>query len=224
MHEATDIRRLLAALPGNRSFLESEPDRQTPVKTRYVAHGQQLLRTDNETTAAVSRRTAEKVLAAFSAALPECSVALLSDYAKGVLNGAFAQEFIAAARTAGKPVIVDPKGKDFTRYKGATLIKPNLRELGEATGLAITDDSEQEAAAYQLLRDTGAAYILVTRGAAGMMLAPTQAARSSDFQLWHARYTMSREPVTPLPQWLLPRSVRARLYRTPSKLPISPRG
>jgi D-beta-D-heptose 7-phosphate kinase/D-beta-D-heptose 1-phosphate adenosyltransferase len=170
--EATDIRRLLADLPGNRSVLESEQGRQTPVKTRYVAHGQQLLRTDNETTAAVSPRTADKVLAAFSAALPECSVALLSDYAKGVLNGTFAQEFIAAARAAGKPVIVDPKGKDFTRYRGATLIKPNLRELGEATGLPVTDDSEQETAAEQLLRETGAAYILVTRGAAGMMLAP----------------------------------------------------
>jgi D-beta-D-heptose 7-phosphate kinase/D-beta-D-heptose 1-phosphate adenosyltransferase len=170
--EATDIRRLLADLPGNRSFLKSETGRRTSVKTRYVAHGQQLLRTDNETTAAVSRGTADKLLAAFSAALSECSVALLSDYAKGVLNGALAQEFIAAARAAGKSVIVDPKGKDFTRYKGATLIKPNLRELGEATGLAVAGDSAQETAARQLLRDTGAAYILVTRGAEGMMLAP----------------------------------------------------
>ena len=170
--EAANIRGLLAALPGNRSFLESEPGRRTPVKTRYVAHGQQLLRADSEDTAAVSRGTAEKLLAAFCRVLPECSVALLSDYAKGVLNGAFAQEFIGAARAARKPVVVDPKGKDFTRYKGATLIKPNLRELGEATGLAVISEKEQEAAARQLLRDTEAAYILVTRGAEGMMLAP----------------------------------------------------
>jgi D-beta-D-heptose 7-phosphate kinase / D-beta-D-heptose 1-phosphate adenosyltransferase len=92
------------------------------------------------------------------------------------LNGAFAPEFIAAARAAGKPIIVDPKGKDFTRYKGATLIKPNLRELGEATGLAVAGDTEQERAARQLLRDTGAEYILVTCGAEGMMLAPAGSA------------------------------------------------
>lgn len=170
--EAATIRGLLDVLPGNRFCLESEAGRRTPVKTRYVAHGQQLLRADSETAAAVSRGTAEKLLAAFSAALPECSVVLLSDYAKGVLNGALAQEFIAAARAAGKPIIVDPKGKDFTRYHGATLIKPNLRELGEATGLSVNADSEQETAARRLLRDTGAEYILITRGAEGMMLAP----------------------------------------------------
>ena len=174
--EAAKILELLAALPGNRSFLECEPGRRTPVKTRFVAHGQQLLRADSETTAAVSRKTAEKLLAAFSGALPECSVVLLSDYAKGVLNGAVAQEFIAAARAAGKPIIVDPKGRDFARYRHATLIKPNLRELGEATGQAVAGDTEQERAARQLLRDTGAEYILVTRGAEGMMLAPAGSA------------------------------------------------
>jgi D-beta-D-heptose 7-phosphate kinase/D-beta-D-heptose 1-phosphate adenosyltransferase len=170
--EASRVRELLQALPGSRTRLESEPGRQTSVKTRYVAHGQQLLRADNETTTAVSPKTAARMLAAFTEALAECSVALLSDYAKGVLNGAAAGEFIAAARNAGVPVIVDPKGRDFTRYKCATLIKPNLRELGEATGLPVAGDEVQETAARRLLEETGAKYILVTRGSAGMMLVP----------------------------------------------------
>lgn len=170
--EAAKVAELLAALPGNLSHLEREPGRQTPVKTRYVAHGQQLLRADKESTAAVREDTAGKLLAAFSAALPQCAIVLFSDYAKGVLTGAYAREFISVARAAGKPVIVDPKGREFNRYRGATVIKPNLKELAEATGMTVSGDDAQEAAARRLLHDTEAEYILVTRGAEGMMLTP----------------------------------------------------
>jgi D-beta-D-heptose 7-phosphate kinase/D-beta-D-heptose 1-phosphate adenosyltransferase len=170
--EAGNIRTLLDELPGNCAVLEREPVRQTPVKTRYLAHGQQILRADSETAAAVSRETHQRLLSAFSAALPECSIVLLSDYAKGVLNGDYVQAFIAAARVARKPVVVDPKGRDFTRYKGATLIKPNLHELGEATGMAVSGDAAQEAASRRLLLETEAEYILLTRGPEGMMLTP----------------------------------------------------
>jgi D-beta-D-heptose 7-phosphate kinase / D-beta-D-heptose 1-phosphate adenosyltransferase len=170
--EAAMIRDMLGALPGIHAFVEAEPGRQTPVKTRYVALGQQLLRADRETTVPLNRTTAKKLIAAFSAALPECSIVLLSDYAKGVLSGDLAQEFIRAGRASGKAVIVDPKGNDFARYRGATLIKPNLRELGDATGLPVAGDEAQEAAARKLLRDTEVEYILVTRGAEGMMLIP----------------------------------------------------
>ena len=168
--EADRIAELLAALPGARRYLARDRDRQTPVKTRYMAHGQQLLRADKETTLAVSPQTAADLLAAFRAALPECSAVLISDYAKGVLDGEAAQDFIGAARQAGKPAVVDPKGRDFIRYRGATVIKPNLKELGEATGLPVADDHAQETAARRLLADTGAEHILLTRGAAGMML------------------------------------------------------
>jgi D-beta-D-heptose 7-phosphate kinase/D-beta-D-heptose 1-phosphate adenosyltransferase len=170
--EAGKVAQLLAALPGNLAHLERESGRQTPVKTRYIAHGQQLLRADSETASGVQPASATKLLAAFSAALPQCSIVLLSDYAKGVLVEDYAQEFIRVARSAGKPVIVDPKGRDFSRYRGASVIKPNLKELGEATGLPVSGNSEQEAAARKLLRDTEAEYILVTRGAEGMMLMP----------------------------------------------------
>ncbi len=167
---ATQISELLAALSGARPFLARDCDRQTSVKTRYVAQGQQLLRTDNETIVPLSARTAADLLAEFRAALPECSAALICDYAKGVLSGQAAQDFINSARQAGKATIVDPKGRDFSRYRGATVIKPNLKELGEATGLPISTDSEQQLAARRLLADTGAEHILLTRGPAGMML------------------------------------------------------
>ncbi len=168
--EAKEISRLIADLPGTCATLQAEPGRQTPTKTRYIAQGQQLLRADNESTDPVKPQTAETLLAAFTAALDRCSVVLLSDYAKGLLNGSHAQEFILAARAAGKPVIVDPKGRDFSRYRNATLLKPNLRELAEATGLSVSDTAAQETAGRKLLHDTAAESILITLGAQGMML------------------------------------------------------
>jgi D-beta-D-heptose 7-phosphate kinase / D-beta-D-heptose 1-phosphate adenosyltransferase len=170
--EAAEISDLVRDLPGTCASLQAEPGRQTPSKTRYIAQGQQLLRADNESTDAVKPETAEALLAAFTAALDGCSVVLLSDYAKGMLNGPRAQQFILAARAAGKPVIVDPKGRDFSRYRNATLLKPNLRELAEATGLTVSGTAAQENAARQLLNDTAAESILVTLGAEGMMLLP----------------------------------------------------
>ncbi len=168
--EAEQIGKLLAELPRTEKFLARDAGRQTSVKRRYIARGQQLLRADRETAGGVGAEAAKTLLDAFRDALPRCSGVLLSDYAKGVLSGDAPQAFIDLARAAGKPVVVDPKGRDFRRYRGATVIKPNLKELEEATGFAVHDDASQEAAALRLLADTGAEHILLTRGAAGMML------------------------------------------------------
>jgi len=102
----------------------------------------------------------------------ECSVVFLSDYAKGVLKGSHARELIRVARAASKPVVVDPKGHDFERYQDATVIKPNLKELAEATGMSTANVDAQESAARVLLERAGAEYLLVTRGQAGMLLVP----------------------------------------------------
>ena len=96
----------------------------------------------------------------------------LSDYAKGVLKGSHARELIRVARAAGKPVVVDPKGHDFARYEHATVIKPNLKELAEATGMSTSNVHAQESAARVLLERAGAEFLLVTRGQAGMLLVP----------------------------------------------------
>lgn len=167
-----EVDSLLRAVPGCETHLVGEAGRKTPVKVRYIAHGQQLLRADNETTLPISGRSLEDTLTRFESAVAECSIVVLSDYAKGMLAGQFASEFIRVARSQGKRVIVDPKGRDFARYRGATLIKPNLKELGEATGMPTSNQDEQERAARRLLDETEASYILVTRGSAGMLLCP----------------------------------------------------
>ena len=144
----------------------------TAVKIRYIAHGQQLLRADDETAEITESAVFEALRDHFAAHVAECSIVFLSDYAKGMLKGSHAAEFIRIAKAAGKPVVVDPKGRDFERYRGVTVIKPNLKELAEATGMPIGDTASQEAAARQRLELTEAKFLLLTRGPAGMLLIP----------------------------------------------------
>jgi D-beta-D-heptose 7-phosphate kinase/D-beta-D-heptose 1-phosphate adenosyltransferase len=99
-------------------------------------------------------------------------VVVLSDYAKGVLSAPVLRAAIAAAKAAGKPVVVDPKSRDLSRYDGATLIKPNRREAAEATGVTGAGDEAAAAAANAILAAApNLASALVTRGGAGMTLA-----------------------------------------------------
>jgi D-beta-D-heptose 7-phosphate kinase/D-beta-D-heptose 1-phosphate adenosyltransferase len=171
---AGEIQTLLGKVPRCQPHVICEPGRTTPVKVRYVASGQQLLRTDQETTSAISAASLQGILSEFEAAIAGCHVVVLSDYAKGVLVGSLAGEFIRLARAQGKRVIVDPKGTDFSRYRYATIIKPNLKELAEATGSVVTDTASLEAAARKLLAQTEAEYILVTRGPDGILLVPRE--------------------------------------------------
>ena len=167
-----EVEALVKEVPRCEAYLLREDSRSTPVKIRYLAQGQHLLRVDQETTDIASPEILKALLAHFTAHVAECSIVFLSDYAKGILKGSHAQEFIGVARAAGKPVVVDPKGIDFERYRLATVIKPNLKELGEATGMPVTDTAAQESAARKLLDVTEAQFILLTRGGAGMLLIP----------------------------------------------------
>lgn len=145
-------------------------DRPTTVKTRFVAGSQHLLRADQERAAPLDAAGEDQVLAAFRIALASADVALLSDYAKGVLTDRVVREAIAAAHAAGVPVLVDPKSRDFARYAGATLLTPNLKELRQATDLPCRGDDDTAAAA-RLARDrAGVSALLVTRSEKGMTL------------------------------------------------------
>jgi len=161
---------LLEAMRGVEHRLVREPGRGSTVKTRYVAHGQQLLRADSETVAAASEEAWDELLKTFAEWLPLCRAVMLSDYAKGVLSGARAGILIELAREARVPSVVDPKGHDFQRYRGATVIKPNLRELHDATRMSVDSSEEIVRAARHLLEDCDLEHVLVTRGADGMTL------------------------------------------------------
>jgi D-beta-D-heptose 7-phosphate kinase/D-beta-D-heptose 1-phosphate adenosyltransferase len=150
--------------------------RKTSVKTRFISGSQQLLRVDNESTHPVSDVILSELLARFETLVAACDVVILSDYAKGLLKEERAARFVAAARKAGRPVFVDPKGRDFGRYRGASLVKPNLQELAEATNLPVSSDGAVEAAALTLIERNEIGAVLVTRGGLGMMLVRPNAA------------------------------------------------
>jgi D-beta-D-heptose 7-phosphate kinase/D-beta-D-heptose 1-phosphate adenosyltransferase len=104
------------------------------------------------------------------AAIPDCGALVLSDYAKGVLTARGIQAMIAAARKAGKPVIVDPKGTDYARYRGATLLTPNRREIAEATQIPFDGDAGVEKASRRVIESYGVEGVVCTRGAEGLSL------------------------------------------------------
>ena len=145
--------------------LHSDPRVQTTQKLRLIARRQQLLRVDMEKTP--STEVLASKLADFRGALGECDVVLLSDYGKGGLEHIAAM--IAAARKAKKPVLVDPKGDDYARYKGATLLTPNLAELRQVVG-SWKNEKDLAARVNALRRALRIDFLLLTRGENGMTL------------------------------------------------------
>jgi D-beta-D-heptose 7-phosphate kinase/D-beta-D-heptose 1-phosphate adenosyltransferase len=130
-----------------------------------------MLRADWEIAGAIETACEAELIAAAEQAVAKADAVVLSDYAKGVLTPHVVRAVIAAANKAGKPVVVDPKGIDYSIYKGATLVTPNRQELAEATHRRANTDEEISAAAENLRRELNAKAVLVTRSEAGMTLA-----------------------------------------------------
>lgn len=137
----------------------------TTQKIRCVCRGQQLLRADFEQAVPPALLTA--MARRFAVLLAEHDIVVLSDYAKGALNDC--QEFIRLAREAGKPVLIDPKGKHYERYAGATLLKPNLAEFTSCVG-DIQDEAHFCRLGNALRRRLRLEHLVVTRGEEGMSL------------------------------------------------------
>ena len=165
-----EVLRQIADLKIDAAGLIKDDGRRTSTKTRFLAAGQQILRADHETVAPLGDAIRGRVVEAASEAMQKCDVVVLSDYGKGVLQGGAAGELIAAARKAGKSVIVDPKGTEYERYRGAAVLTPNRRELAEATRMPTGCDDEVVAAARRLIEDCALDAVLATRGPDGMTL------------------------------------------------------
>ena len=139
-------------------------DRPTITKTRVQSRGQQLIRLDEEDTAAAS---GDDMLAALKGSIAGAGAVVLSDYGKGALTDVAAM--ITACRAAGIPVLVDPKGTDFEKYRGATIITPNQAEFEAVAGRCATDD-ELVARGRDLMTRLDLEALLVTRSEKGMLL------------------------------------------------------
>jgi D-beta-D-heptose 7-phosphate kinase/D-beta-D-heptose 1-phosphate adenosyltransferase len=160
---------LLAELGVGAGGIVRVPDRPTTRKTRVVARSQQIVRFDRETSEPLPQRAARALLAAVDAALPRAHGVVLEDYGKGLLAPRLLRAAMRRFEAAGTPVSVDPKS-DLVAYRGAALVKPNLREMEALAGGRIHGREELARAAERLRRRLGGAALVVTRGAAGMTL------------------------------------------------------
>lgn len=145
-------------------------ERPTTTKTRFIATNQQVVRVDEEGRVPLREETAAELLEWARRSLADAHAALLSDYGKGTVTPRVASVFVAAARQAGIPVVVDPKGPDFAKYAGATVVTPNVREAREASRIRHQDDAALDEIAADLRGFLDGAALLVTQGAAGMRL------------------------------------------------------
>jgi len=138
--------------------------RPTTRKLRFVSEhfSTHLLRADWEISKPVGPDVEAALIRHALALVPKCRAVVLSDYAKGVLTPRLVGAVIARARKLGKPVIVDPKGSDFSIYRGATIITPNRKELADATRRAADSHAELAAAAKALARTVNSKAVLVT--------------------------------------------------------------
>lgn len=168
--EARDIKGLLRDDLEIESHLIEDEARPTTIKTRYIAGSQQMMRADRERIVPASGSLAEEIVDRAVADLAQARAMVLSDYGKGVLTEPVLRRLIEAAAEQGVPVIVDPKGNDYGRYAGATLVTPNRRELAEATGRVAEGDDGIVETAMGLIEASGVQGVLVTRSQDGMSL------------------------------------------------------
>jgi D-beta-D-heptose 7-phosphate kinase / D-beta-D-heptose 1-phosphate adenosyltransferase len=152
------------------SLIIQEPDRATTQKTRIIAANQHVLRIDRETKQDISGQTLEKIIRLIEDKMPDIDVVLISDYGKGLITKNLLSKVIASAKKHEKMIIVDPKGLDFSKYSGVSLLTPNKKEAALASGVEINDDSSLEKAANKILGNISLDNLLITCGKDGMVL------------------------------------------------------
>jgi len=145
-------------------------DRPTTLKTRIVAHNQQVVRTDRESRKPLQANVNADLESAFLRNLRHASAVIVSDYDKGVVNRELLGSILPKAQSARVPVFLDPKVNHADYYRPITAITPNKREAEQLTGLSIQDDESLEQAGQSLRRKFECEYALITRGEEGMSL------------------------------------------------------
>jgi len=158
------LKKLLTEKKVQHDFIAT-PQQQTTTKLRIISQNQQLIRLDLEETE--HQFTEKELLEKYKNYLTQCDIVILSDYKRGTLKNC--QTFIQAAQKAKVPILIDPKQKDFKKYKGATILTPNLKELETIVGHC-ENDTELCEKASKLIKQCNIKTLLITRGAQGMSL------------------------------------------------------
>ena len=154
-----------------------------PVKERMIAHDQQVLRVDKESQDEgyqISSNIENKIIRYCVANIKKADIVILSDYNKGVLTKGLLKKVISLCRRYKKRVLIGPKGRDFTKYRGATAVVPNRSETEEATGIPIIDKTSYKKAAHQMLKNYGLDLVVITLGSKGLYLMDKKGVSASD--------------------------------------------
>jgi len=150
--------------------VQRAPERTTTCKTRILANNQQMVRLDQESCVAIDPLQEDQLLSFVESTIGSVDVVLLSDYLKGVLTDRVLAEIIRLSKKVSCPVLVDPKGENFSRYKGASLLTPNQKEAELAAGIKIHSPESLLAVGSYLQYELELESLLITRGSYGMSL------------------------------------------------------
>ncbi len=152
--------------------LATEKSLPTILKTRCIANSQQMLRLDREVVRPPAAKTAEAVMKRIEKGMKNADAVILSDYGKGLLQPALIQQIIKAAAARKLRVMVDPKGHDYARYRGVTVLTPNQKEASDASKIIISDVTSLTKAAAVLHKQVGSEAVVITRGSNGVSVFP----------------------------------------------------
>lgn len=166
----THLKKLLNQIKVRTNFLITEKNRVTSKKTRVISSNQQVVRYDNESIDDISKTSESKLLKTFHKIINEYDVLLLSDYGKGVLTDSLTKKVIQASKKLRIKTLIDPKGKDFSKYSGAHLITPNKREAELATGIKISDNNSLKNAIKKLKQTLNLDISMITLSEEGIAI------------------------------------------------------
>ncbi len=164
------VLRELDRVGADRSCVRRSQTRPTAVKTRIIAHQQQVVRFDREEIRPLKPSTYKSFWRAVRSALDRVDAVIVSDYAKGLVSENLVQDLVRLCKKQGKTLAVDPKPVNADWYAGANVLTPNHREAGQMAGLEITGDETLEKAAANIIARLGCEALLITRGEKGMSL------------------------------------------------------
>lgn len=168
--QAEKLREALQQRGVHAEGLVVDDERPTTTKTRVIAHNQQVVRVDSEQRTPLRIELEDVLLGWVTRRLGDADACILSDYDKSVVSPRLAERFIRLVREAGKPVIVDPKGTNYTKYRGATVVTPNVREAERALNHEINGGADLAEVGRQLSAILEGSALLITRGPEGMSL------------------------------------------------------
>lgn len=164
------LKRVLVEGGTNTEGIFIDPKRKTTVKTRVVARNQQIIRIDSENRNWISSKIENKILNFIKKRIKDIDAIIISDYAKGVVSPRLSQNIIKIAKDNKIFCLIDPKGRDYLKYKGCNIITPNAKELAQALNVQVENESQFLEAGKMLLSHVMCDNVLVTRGAKGMTL------------------------------------------------------